>query len=191
MNEPYGHQRGTDIVSQLRWAMNRIHHMVRWSKISKEPDESKVISQIQIETFKDQEIHEDVNSMEHYGFHSVPDVLCDVVMINLAGNNHHPCIIASNDQRYRPKDMLTGEVQMYDNDEDPDKQQQVYLSEKKVIYIIANETVIIGGASHITLDAPVTRTTGTLSAGNGATGTFTDALGTVITVQSGIITNMF
>jgi hypothetical protein len=45
-------------------------------------------------------------------------------------------------------------------------------------------------AAGISLQSPVVSTSGNLSAGTGATGTFTDLTGQVCTVQNGIITNI-
>jgi hypothetical protein len=45
--------------------------------------------------------------------------------------------------------------------------------------------------SGIVLDAPVVKATQTLQAGNGASGTFTTPTGQTVTVQDGIVTNIF
>lgn len=48
----------------------------------------------------------------------------------------------------------------------------------------------ISFAAGISIQSPVVSTSGNLSAGTGATGTFTDLTGQVITVQNGIVTNI-
>ncbi len=53
----------------------------------------------------------------------------------------------------------------------------------------ADWEVVLGGA--LVFVAPQTVTTGNLLAGNGASGSFTTPTGQTVTVQDGIITNIY
>lgn len=139
-------------------------------------------------THRTGELQDGVQSMQLYGFASSPNSGTDHLVIYLEGDRNKGVAIASNDQRVRPKNMAGGEVQIYDA-----SGQFFYLKTGKSALINAiNECVIqIDGTPIVTITPGGVTTVGNLVAGNGATGTFTDATGKVITVQDGIVTNIF
>jgi hypothetical protein len=59
-------------------------------------------------------------------------------------------------------------------------------------YIMAGpDGITICDPSTVTIDAPATETTGNLAAGNGVTGSFTTPTGQTVTIQNGIVTNIY
>lgn len=85
------------------------------------------------------ELRDGVPSMQNYGFASATLPGCDYAVAFLSGDRSKGVAVASNDRRYRPTALKTGEAMMYDN-----IGQQVYLSQAGVV---------ITGAPSITLSA--------------------------------------
>lgn len=67
----------------------------------------------------------------------------------------------------------------------------VTITQGSTIVTISGGMVTVSAPSSINLDAPVVNVENTLVVGSGATGIFTTPTGQVVTVQNGIITNIF
>jgi phage baseplate assembly protein V len=178
-------------VSDLK---NQINHIARVGIVSAAPDESGVVQQLQIK-INNYETSDSVVTLGLYGVASSPLPGASAMILNLAGNNQNGAVIATQDGRYRPKGMVGGEVQLYDNNG-----QSVYLTVtggKMSVRIVAKDEVSITANTSIVLTAPgVTvngnlTVTGNLTGGTGATGTFPTASGLTVTVRDGSITNIF
>lgn len=61
------------------------------------------------------EIHDDVERVQEYGFTSVPLAGAEAVLVFPGGNRDHGLIIAVDDRRYRLKALANGEVALYDD----------------------------------------------------------------------------
>jgi phage gp45-like len=90
-----------------------LQHVIRPARATTNAVESGVIQRLQVK-FNTHETR-DLNSMQHYGFASSLKAGCDVMIINVAGDNSNGDVIASNDQRHRPKGLSAGAVRVYND----------------------------------------------------------------------------
>lgn len=79
-------------------------------------DDSKKAQSVQAALLAD-EVREDVERFQEYGFTSVPDKNCEAVVVFVGGNRAHGIVVATEDRRYRITDLETGEVALYTKDD--------------------------------------------------------------------------
>lgn len=91
----------------------RVQHVIRFGRQTTPAVESGPVQRLQVK-HNDFETREIV-SLQQYGFASSPLPGSDNVSVNAAGDNSVGVVIATGDQRYRPRGMAGGEVQMHDN----------------------------------------------------------------------------
>jgi phage baseplate assembly protein V len=101
------------IVDPLK---RRVMLMVGKCVVKAVKDASKVQS-MQIEILSD-EIRDDAERYQNYGFTSVPHVGAQGIAVFPGGNRDQPVIIAIEDRRYRLKNLANGEVAMYTDEGD-------------------------------------------------------------------------
>ena len=89
------------------------------------------------------EVQDDVERVQQYGFTSVPLPGAEAVIAFVGGNRDHGLIIAVDDRRYRLKGLVGGEVALYD-----DQGQKVHLTRGGIVVDGAGKDVTI-------LNAPV------------------------------------
>jgi phage baseplate assembly protein V len=118
--------------------------------------------------FDETEAHDGLPVVQQYGVASRPQDGADAIVIFPGGDRSRGIVIAVNDRRYQI-DLSPGEVALHD-----DIGQRVKLSRSGII-----------------LESPNVSTTGNLSVATGASGSFATAGGQTVTVQDGIITNIF
>lgn len=136
-----------------------VTHVMRVGKILAPVDETGVIQKMQIQP-SPFEILDSVNSIQLFGFASSPLPGADVVIVNVGGDNSNGNVIASNDLRHRPRNMLGGETQVYDCNG-----QSVYLTSAGgtlSIVISAGNAVNITAATGVTITAPLVTINGDL-----------------------------
>lgn len=90
-------------------------------------DDSKKVQEVDVNVLQD-ETKEGVERFQNYGFSSVPlkqagKKVAEAIVAYLGGNRSHAVVIATDDRRYRPKDLKEGESVFYD-----DQGQQVHMS---------------------------------------------------------------
>lgn len=90
-------------------------------------DDSKKVQEVDINILQD-ETKEGVERFQNYGFSSVPlkqkgKQVAEAIVAFLGGNRSHGVVIATDDRRYRPKDLKEGESVIYDH-----QGQQIHLS---------------------------------------------------------------
>ena len=73
----------------------------------------KSIQECQLTLLAD-EVREDIERLQEYGFTSNPPSGSDAAVIFLNGNRDHGIIIATDSRQYRPKNLNSGEVCIYD-----------------------------------------------------------------------------
>jgi phage gp45-like len=149
----------------------RTIHTVKIGKTLIPADESGLVQLVQVQhsPFETR----DASSMQLYGFASSPLVGCDHVSVNLAGDNSNGVFIASNDQRFRPTGMASGEVQLYDN-----AGNSLYFKggtlikvvASQDIEIVANGMINITSVGNVNITAPTVQVNGNLD----VTGDITD-----------------
>lgn len=91
------------------------------------------------------EVHDDVERIQEYGYTSVPHDGAEAVIACVGGNRDHGLIIAVDDRRYRLTGLDKGEVAIYD-----DQGQKVHLTRSGII--------VDGGGNNVTItNAPKVR----------------------------------
>lgn len=143
------------MMDYLARLTRRIQHMVRPAKQTMNSIETGVVSKLQCQ-HNQWEIRE-INVAQNYGFASATLQGCDLMTINISGDNSAGVVIASNDQAHRPKGMAPGESQMHDN-----KLQSIYLKTDGSIHISANHEVDITCDTLTHITAPTVLVTGDL-----------------------------
>lgn len=79
-------------------------------------DDAAKVQRAQLEALEG-EIHDQVERFQHYGFSSRPHPGGEAVLVALGGVRAHSIVVADDDGRYRRRDLETGEVCLY-TDED-------------------------------------------------------------------------
>jgi phage baseplate assembly protein V len=77
---------------------------------------------VQIQLLAD-EVREDVERFQEYGYTSVPFKDAEAIYLSVGGNRTHGIVIATEDRRYRPKSLVEGDVCLY-----TDKGERVYIN---------------------------------------------------------------
>ncbi len=104
------------------------------------------------------EVGDRLEVMRQFGFTSVPFPGAEVTVVSVGGVRAHGLVVATDDRRYRPKDLAAGESQMYD-----DQGQMIYLSRTGIVIKGAGLPLTITDTPSITLDSPQTTCTGALT----------------------------
>lgn len=113
---------------------NRILNLVGRAVISAIND-SKSLQRLQLKVNAD-EVLDDVERVQEYGFASNPKIGAEAVVLFLGGDKSHGLVIATDDRRYRMK-VSSGKVAIYD-----DEGQYVYIKTGGVIEAKANTKVL-------------------------------------------------
>jgi phage baseplate assembly protein V len=104
------------------------------------------------------EVNSDIEVMAHYAFTSVPFPSAECAYVAVGGVRAHGLVIATDDRRYRPTGLATGESMHYD-----DQGQQIYISRTGIVIKGAGLPVIVTDTPSVTLDTAKTVCTGTLT----------------------------
>lgn len=80
-------------------------------------DDKKAIQTLQLQALAD-EVLDDVERVQEYGFTSVPKRGAEAVMVCLGGERSAGLVIATDDRRYRVKSLKEGEVCIYTDEGD-------------------------------------------------------------------------
>lgn len=131
----------------LKEARRKILMMIGLGTLEKIND-STPIQKVQTAMLED-EVHTDYDRMQEYGFTSVPLPGCQAVVACVGGARDNGVIIATEDRRYRPKDLAEGEVVLYD-------------THGNFIKLQADGKIIIRSFLNVTIEAPNVTLTGNL-----------------------------
>lgn len=118
--------------------------------IIKSVNDSGKMQKVQIGILKD-EIRDKVDRVQQYGITSVPKAGADAVVLFVGGNRDHGIVIATEDSRYRLKDLQEGEVALYTDEGD-----YVHLKRGRIIKIKAG--------TKLEIDTPELTVTGKITA---------------------------
>jgi phage gp45-like len=115
------------------------------------------------------EVHDSIPSVQIYGFASSPMPGCDHVTIYAEGDRSKGITIGSNDQRLRPKGMISGESQIHDA-----SGQFLYLQagSKIVVNAVSEIDVQINGSLVLKVTSTGIAVTGSITATGDITGGF-------------------
>lgn len=94
------------------------------------------------------DVRDDVEHCEPYGFTSEPHPGAEAVAISLGGDREHTLAVTVFDRRYRPADLADGEVVVYDS-----LGRKVYLSRSGIRVEGASSPITATTSSTITLKA--------------------------------------
>lgn len=123
-------------------------------------DDEGNMQRVQISLLED-EVIDDVERFQNYGFTSVPDEGSEATVVFVGADRSHPVVVVADDRRVRKKGMKPGEVAVYHKNGD-----FIHLKNGKEIEVktttfkVDCTTATIAAASKITLDSPLVTLTG-------------------------------
>ncbi len=79
-------------------------------------DDSTNMQTVQLDVMKG-EVQSSVERIQNYGFTSVPEIGSEVLLLSFGGNRDNPIAIAVENSASRLKGLASGEVAMYDRNE--------------------------------------------------------------------------
>lgn len=120
----------------LRPFMQRLQLMVGRAVVSLVKDGLK-LQHLQVTLLAD-EVRDEVERFQQYGFTSHPHPGAEALVVCVAGNRDHAVVVAVDDRRYRLKSLQQGEVAIY-----TDQGDQVVLKRDGVIELTASTKVRI------------------------------------------------
>lgn len=172
--------------SALERLYRRMQQVVGFGKVTAPPNDAGPAMMLQF-ALNNISMRDGVPYLGNFGLSAPPPVGSDVVTVCLAGDPSNGLVVASNHQGLRPRNLKPGETILYNA-----FSLAIKLDQTAGIVMTANDlAVLINGAALVFLQAPSTIATGNLVVGAGASGSFTTPLGQVVTVQDGIIINIF
>lgn len=83
----------------------------------------------------------DCESVQQYGFGSIPHPGAEAVALSVDGERHEVFVVATDDRRYRPTGGVSGEVYMYTDEGD-----EIRLGRGNVV-IVTSKTIKLGSDS--------------------------------------------
>lgn len=107
--------RQIDLMSSIRRFVAPLSHKIRLTVsrgVVKLVNDSLKCQALQVELLKD-EIHDEVERFQEYGFTSVPLEGAEVLFLSVGGNRSAGVVACVTDRRYRPKDLNEGDVCLY------------------------------------------------------------------------------
>lgn len=120
----------------LRPLTQRIQLMVGRAVLQLVDDSTKLQS-VQIMLLAD-ELRDQVERFQNYGFTSVPLAGAEAVAVAVAGNRDHALVIAVDDRRYRLKGLAEGEVAIYTDEGD-----KIHIKRGGTIEVVAATRVYV------------------------------------------------
>lgn len=132
-------------------AMDRIASRVRLA-ISRAivglVNDSPKLQAVQV-TLRAEEVRDQAEHFQHYGFTSVPLPGAEGIALAVGGSTDHAVLVNIDDRRYRKRDLLPGETCIYTRWGD---------------YILIREgEIVIRHATKVTVDAPLVHFTGNVT----------------------------
>jgi len=96
----------------------------------------------------------DVERMQEYGFETYPFTGAEVMTLFLNGNRDHGIAVCVHDRRYRPKDLVEGEVCMYTDEDQETDGHRVHLKRGQIVEVDGKQLIVNSGTS-VTVNAPL------------------------------------
>lgn len=131
-------------------------------------NEATKLQEVQL-AIQDEEVRDECERMQQYGFSSKPLPGAEAVVIFVGGNRDHPLVTNVDDRRYRPKFLQDGEVVVYNHTGD-------------YVHIKANGNIEVVAATEVTITCPLVTMTGNLR----VEGDITDRYTTDATTMHGV-----
>ena len=118
--------------------------------------EDRPLRNVQAVAYAD-DLRDEVEHFEPYGFTSAPDAGAEALIVAVAGEIDNSIVVNTPDRRYRPKDLDTKEVCIYD-----DLGRKVYLSRDGIKVEGVSSPVTVKTSARVDVDAPDVYMTGNL-----------------------------
>jgi len=121
-------------------------------------DDSKGRQELQVSLLAG-EAADGVEHFQSYGYSSVPFPDSEGVYLSIGGDRNNGVVIATGDRRYRLKNLLPGEVALYD-----DQGQTIHLTRDGIVIDggTSQLPIKIQNTSSVTIDSPTAHMTGNL-----------------------------
>lgn len=128
-------------------------------------DDTRKLQSLQVSLLAD-EVRDDVERVQQYGFTSHPHPGAEAVAVCVAGNRDHALVIAVDDRRYRLTGLAAGEVALYTDEGDK-------------IVLKRGGTIEVTASTKVRIVSPLVEMTGNLQVDGNivATGNVSDAGG--------------
>ena len=104
-------------------------------------------------TLQADQVADDVEHFQHYGFTSVPLAGAEGIALAVGGNTGHTVVINIDDRRYRLRSLAAGEVALYD-----DLGHSVVLTRAGIVVNGGGHLVRLTGLSKLRVEAPIEST---------------------------------
>lgn len=124
------------MIQLFKELQRKVLMMVASAVIEKINDDSG-IQKNQVSVLQN-EVHSDYDRVQEYGFSSVPLAGCQAIIVCVGGSRDHGAVIATEDTRYRPKNLNPGEVQVYN-----DKGDYVKFKDGRIMEVVAGTKIQI------------------------------------------------
>ncbi len=100
-------------------------------------NDSLKIQGLQLRVLAD-EVLDNVERFQQYGFTSVPLAGAEAILLCLGGHRGHPVAIAVDDRRYRKKSLTAGETALYTDEGD-----YILLKRGRIVEVVAGTKVMV------------------------------------------------
>lgn len=124
-------------------------------------DDGGAIQTAQVQLLAD-EVQDDAERIQQYGFSSVPLAGAEGVVVFVGGNRDHGLLVATDDRRYRKKGMQPGEVCLYTDEGD-----SIVLNRGKIVRVTAGTqvevtapVVTLKASAKVRMETPLLEVTG-------------------------------
>lgn len=152
-----------EAIGKLTEAMRSKIQLMVGRAILSVVNDSGPVQTVQAQLLSD-EVQDDVERIQQYGFTSCPLPGAEGVVVFVGGNRDHGLLIACDDRRYRKKGLQSGEVALYTDEGD-----EIVLSRGRVVRLTAGASVQINApevtvvaSSKVRLDTPILEVTGNI-----------------------------
>ena len=127
-------------------------------------NDATMIQSVQLEGLPD-EILDDVERLQNYGFSSRPHPGSEALFAAMGGQRQHPVVFVVDDRRHRIRELEEGEAAIYTSENRDDSPHRVHLKQGRITEMHAGASSIVmtpteirlrsGGGAWITLTASI------------------------------------
>ncbi len=164
-------------MTPLGHLTRRLQNLLQIARTTTACDDSGAVQTVQVKT-KGGGVRDAVPVQYHYGFSAHLPLGTDVSLLNVTGDSTSGVIVGSGHQTYRKTGLTAGQTQLYD------------LTGTTFLLDAGGGILATPSARNFTIQGDLA-VTGNIIAGTGASGTFTTPTGQIVTVQDGLITNIY
>lgn len=164
--------KAADLQKLLRPVLARIRALAARASLTR-VDDSGLSQQVQITVLAGERLDQVVR-LQNFGLSANPPAGSTALLISLGGSRTH-CVVLGADHASRPRDLLSGESQQYNQWGD-------------CVYLRESGETLVKSRTKVLLDAPLTETTGDMKVGGNfevvGTSTLTGAVSAEATISA-------